>query len=348
MDRIKLKVLEINLYQESDVVWLEAPGILRFLKEEIPPLSHNEMLCRTLLTAISPGTELAAYKGLPPLRSGQQYPRLLGYCNVSEIIDIDSSVTEFKIGDRILSFNSHRTKFKVKIDEVLYRLKSNDVNEEVVCAYLFHLGYDSILRVNTKPGSKVLVIGLGVLGLTTVRMNSLAGALVSAITDHSDSKKIAYQLNAENVMTREEFDLLNKKNVNGYFDIVVVTSNSWSDWRRALESTIPRGVIAVLGFPGRGDKLLDFNPLDPKYFYSKQLRIEAIGLSAERNDGRGFLRYNERDNLEYIINQITKGNIDTKLIAPISMNYVEIEQAYGILDSPYGHPPTILLNWGDR
>ena len=54
------------------------------------------------MTAISPGTELAAYVGLPPLRDGPAYPRLQGYCNVGRVLTVGERVRHLVPGQRVL------------------------------------------------------------------------------------------------------------------------------------------------------------------------------------------------------------------------------------------------------
>lgn len=71
--------------REATVVVLTAPRRLEFERQPLKEPAPNELLCETLVTAISPGTELAAYIGLPPLRSGLVYPRVQGYCNVARV-----------------------------------------------------------------------------------------------------------------------------------------------------------------------------------------------------------------------------------------------------------------------
>ena len=97
------------------VVQLESPNLVKFIEKDLDEenLEFGAILCETLVTAISPGTELAAYNGLPPLRPATGYPRLQGYCNVSQVIAKGSQVKSVNIGDRILTFQSHRSHFIV-------------------------------------------------------------------------------------------------------------------------------------------------------------------------------------------------------------------------------------------
>ena len=60
------------------------------------------------------------------------------------------------------------------------------------------------------------------------------------------------------------------------------------------------GRISILGFPGRGEPLPDFNPLDPKWFYGKQLTLIGAGFSPRIECQPADLRFNLRRNLEYL------------------------------------------------
>ena len=64
-------------------------------------LQDGDLLAQTIVSAISPGTETAAYIGAPPLRPGKVYPRVVGYCNVARIVK--SRSTRYASGELILT-----------------------------------------------------------------------------------------------------------------------------------------------------------------------------------------------------------------------------------------------------
>lgn len=330
---------------EARVVYLTAPRECEVRSEPLPSLGAGDVLCETLITAISPGTELAAYCGLPPLRTGVVYPRLQGYCNVARVLAVGSSVTGVAVGDRILSFRSHRSHFVTPATDVLLRLPAESKVEDAVCTYLFHLGYNAVLRAGVKAGSRVLVIGLGVLGLTSVAMAALAGATVVALSDQPSSQRVARTFGATAVHGRDSSAALREAFAGELADVVITTTNSWADWQTALQMAGPLGVIASLGFPGRGEGPATFNPLDSQYFYAKQLRIESVGLSPELPDGRGFARFNERDNLKFLASQIIAGRLHPSLLVSGTYPGVEIERAYTDLIARRNSPLTYLLRW---
>ena len=334
--------------RESTVVHLVEPGRLELHSAPLGEPGPTEVLCETLVTAISPGTELAAYAGLPPLREGIAYPRLQGYCNVGRVLAVGSEVLSVAVGDRVLSFTSHRSHFILPEADLLLRLPERARSEDVVCAYLFHLGYNAVLRSGIRAGSRVLVVGLGVLGLTSVAMASLAGATVYGLSDQSRPAKIAHELGASCVCGRNETEALCNALGSGLADVVIVTTNTWSDWGIALQLAAPLGTVAVLGFPGRGSVPGPFNPLDSRYFYAKQLRIEAVGLSPERPDNRGFARFNERDNLEFLAGKIVVGQLNAGALISGEYPGTHIEQAYQDLIARKNSPVTYLLRWNQE
>ncbi len=331
---------------ESRVVYLLAPQSVEVRTEDFAVVpGARELVCETLVSAISPGTELGAYLGLPPLRAGITYPRLQGYCNVARVLAIGGQVSGVRVGDRVLSFASHRSHFSMSVDDVLLVLRDGDRTDDVVCAYLYHLGYNAVLRSDIRAGSCVLVIGLGVLGLTSVAMASLSSADVFGLSEQLNSRRVCLSFGASAAYRRTEILDLREAMPNGLADVVIVTTNSWDDWAIALQLAASRGTIACLGFPGRGRAPGDFNPLDSQYFYAKQLRIEAVGHSPERPDARGFLRFNERDNLRYLVRLMATGRLKPNSLVSAVYPGVDIEQAYRDLLSRKGTPFTYLLRW---
>lgn len=326
--------------QTAKIVWLDGPGELALREATLEAPGAGEVLCATIVSAISPGTELAAWRGLPPLRPGVVYPRLQGYCNVATVIACGEGVESVAEGDRVLSFASHRSHHLLAEADILYRLPGNADADRVVAAYLFHLGYNAVLRSQVRAGSKVLVIGLGALGLASVAMAQLAGAEVYALSGQAAPAKLARSYGAKDVFARgdEALDTLAT-------DVVITTTNGWGDMEIALRAAGQNGRIACLGFPGRGEPAPESNPFDSQFFYMKQLSIEAVGWSPEHDDSRGFNRFNERTNIAYLARLIEDGRLDPAPILSGRYRGEDIAQAYADLDARKDDAVTYLLDW---
>ena len=322
---------------DATIVWLTAPRTLELRVDPLPAPSAGAISCTTIVSAISPGTELAAWSGAAPLRPGTGFPRLQGYCNVARVTAIAPDVSGIAVGDRVLTFSSHRSAFNVPATDVLLKLPEGVDAGRMAVTYLFHLGYNAVLRSGVRPGHRVLVIGLGALGLASVAMAAAAGADVTALSNHPGPAAKAQALGARAVLTRS--DALPSA------DITISTTNGWDDWDRALAATAPLGTIAVLGFPGRGQDSPQRNPLTSEHFYVKQLRIEAVGLSPSSSDPQGFLRFNERDNLAWIAARIADGRLDANQLISGRYAGTDIARAYEDLWMRRGDPTTYLLEW---
>jgi threonine dehydrogenase-like Zn-dependent dehydrogenase len=327
----------------ADVAWLEGPRKLVFKEELVGAPGPHELLCRTVATVISPGTEIAAWTGMPPLRPGPIYPRLQGYCNVAEVLNTGSGVTTVAAGMRVLSFTSHRTHFNIAEDDILFVLEDWMDATTVASTYLFHLGYNSVLRSGVRAGSRVLVVGLGALGLTSVAMAHIAGADVRAISSQDRPAELAKVLGASGVHGREGLSAIKAAWGNGA-DVVISTTGGWDDWRLSLDAARKLGTIAVLGFPGRGMAAPDFNPLDSQYFYDKQLRIEAVGMSPDR-DVAAHLRFNQRDNIAYLARLVASGRVQANRLISGTWRGAELASAYDALVTRTGSPVTFALDW---
>lgn len=318
---------------------LTAPHVLRAEPdEETLAGSSSAIEVRTLYSAISPGTELAAYNGLPPLRkTPAPYPRLVGYCSVGEVLAVPVGVSDFAIGDIILSHASHRSHFALPPEQVLAKVPPGADLPAVSTTYLFHLGYAAILKGEVRPGHNVAVIGLGTLGLTTASLAHRSGATVTGFSNHSgpDAHSTAFGL----------AQVSDKSATAGDFDVVVTTSNSWADWRLALDLARRGGRIVVMGFPGRGEPPPDFNPLDSQWFYDKQLTIMACGHTPSAEVDAIDLRFTLRRNCTYLLSEILDGRLPARELIAEVRPARDLPDIYAELTKDRRQGRTVVLDW---
>jgi threonine dehydrogenase-like Zn-dependent dehydrogenase len=324
LDNPKLPSLVFRLYGPRD---------LRVDEEvlDLGAIGAREIAARTLFTAVSTGTELAAYRGDPPLRPTPfPYPRLVGYCNVAEVIAVGEHATAYKPGDVILSGQSHRSAYVCDAGSVFLALPPQVDPAAASIAYLIQLGYVALQSAEAQKGQRVAVIGLGVLGLATVACARMMGLDVSAVSSQAASLDIARQWGARAVAKDDAISL-------GAIDCVVLTSNLWQDWLLSLKTVNISGTIATLGFPGRGQALPDFNPLDSQWLYDKRLTIKATGPPASADQ--------LRRNLVYLINQMAAGALPANKLISKTIRWQDLPTLYAELAANRGKLLTAVLKW---
>jgi threonine dehydrogenase-like Zn-dependent dehydrogenase len=241
---------------------------------------RDHLLAETEFSAVSIGTELAAYLGEPPLRPGPVYPRLVGYCNVARVLEIGSEVPGVKVGDRIITHRCHESAFLCGAAEVLGVVPTTVTPEVATLTYLAHIGLGALQKARLEQGEIVAVLGLGVIGLATIGVARCLGHVVIALGNDPWRMDKAKVQGAAACFRSDAPELLKKiaEATHGRgIDVLVTTANSWQAWRTALEIPRLRGRIAVIGFPGRSEGPPRFNPLDSAFFYDKQLSILSSG-----------------------------------------------------------------------
>ena len=314
------------------VARLLAPKRLVFEEQALDParLAPGEVLAETICSAISVGTEMAAYLGEPPLRPGPVYPRLVGYCNVAEVLAVGAAVQGLAAGQRVLTLQSHRSAFICAQDQVVLALPREADCQLAATTYLFQIGYDALLKGGFDGSQQVAVIGLGTLGIAAVALAASLGARVSAYSDQPRSLELAREVGAAQAFAKS----IPAEAANA--DIVISTSNKWADWRLALNLARSKGALCVLGFPGRGQAPADFNPLDSQFFYDRQLRIIACGKAPQDDVKR---------NCAFLLERILSGRLPARRLIDEVRPWQELGAIYEALASRKSGQLTRILQW---
>jgi threonine dehydrogenase-like Zn-dependent dehydrogenase len=328
---------------------LMAPGSLVFQEEHIDleSLAPDEIFCRTLVSAISPGTELAAFQGAPPLRPmAKVYPRLVGYMNVAQVERIGETVRACSVGDRILTYACHRSHSIMSEDKVMAVLPTSLASEAAALAYLYRLALSGLRRSQLRCGSTIGVIGLGPIGLCAVEQASLLGASVTAVSTRPEALDLARRRGATRTLQSDREGPDDTIHEAPDLDAVITTSNRWEDWHLALALPRFNGIIVVLGFPGRGQPLPRFNPLASEYLYDRQLSIMGAGMSPStpgslEDDGPEVQRADLRD----ILSQMVEGALDPSALIDGIFDATNLAKAYEILSKSRPGSGTLIMRW---
>jgi threonine dehydrogenase-like Zn-dependent dehydrogenase len=300
-------------------------------------LGPSEVLARTVVSAISPGTEVAAYVGAPPLRPGPAYPRLQGYCNVARVEAVGPAVTACRPGDLVLTHQSHRSAFVCGDAEILVATRV-ERPAALSVTYLFHLGYAALSKAGFRPGHDVAVVGLGAIGLGAAALASAFGGRVVAYSDQERARACALRLGAREARAKDD-------RVPRSADIVVTTANGWGDWMLALDLAARGGTVAVLGFPGRGLPPPQENPLASHLFYDKQLSLVACGMVPETPVPAHEIRFTLGRNMEFLADRILSGAIDAEALISDVLPADRIGDGYERLAAREAGAVTFALTW---
>lgn len=323
-------------------------GKLVLQREELPASRDDQLFCETLSTAISPGTELAAYNGLAPLRPTENiYPRLLGYMNVARVVDAGKELAEqYPKGTVVYTHQSHRSHFLISRRDVLSVLPS-DLNPDLATiAYLYRLGWNGWRRTQAREGDKVGVVGLGAIGLASLQLAKYLGFVPVGFSNHDAARYVADRCGCSAMSKRRATEMyLDKPAASDLMNAVLLTSNAWDDWTLSMAMCRFNAAVGVLGFPGRGEPIPNINPLDSKYFYDKQLTVAAAGF-APGSVGIGQEEPEQlKTDIATILDAMKSNDLEPSLLLASVEPAKELEQIYEEMNANRRGAGTVVLDW---
>lgn len=163
-------------------LFFTAPFTAELREEELPPPGPGEALIETVVSAVSPGTEMLVYRGQTPkgmavdatiaaLGGTFDFPIKFGYAAVGRVIDIGPGVDEGWMGHMVFAFNPHESHFVAPVD--MLQLAPRGTNAETA-VFLANMETAVSFLMDGRPmiGEQVAVVGQGVVGLLTTALLS--------------------------------------------------------------------------------------------------------------------------------------------------------------------------------
>ena len=163
------------------VVQFTAPCQVEVIEEPLPAPDSDQVLVRTTLSAISPGTERLIYQGDAPsealdssieaLSGDLEYPLTYGYAAVGRVVDSGSDVEPDWEGKRVFSFQPHASHF-VASPESLLPLPDGARDVDGILIPNLETAVNLLMDGRPLIGERVVVFGQGVVGLLTTALAS--------------------------------------------------------------------------------------------------------------------------------------------------------------------------------
>jgi len=156
-----------------------APGRVELADEvDAAPLAAGEVAGRTLATLVSPGTEIAsAFAPADP--SLVDYPRRIGYASVFEIDEIGTDVAGLVPGDRVFFAGPHASRQRADAAQVVPLPDGLDPREAVF-ARMIAVPMAALITTGARPGDRVGISGLGLVGHLAAKAFHASGYRVTA------------------------------------------------------------------------------------------------------------------------------------------------------------------------
>lgn len=313
---------------------LTAPKTMCFQEDEIEELKPKEILFRSFLSAFKHGTEMRAYYGSSPfhqrsfdidLRVFQDnpnnvasvlYPSALGNMTVGIVEQVGSEVKNFAVGDRVFGWLPVAD-WHVTTEEQLYLLNGL-TPEQALCIDPANFSIGGVLDGDIRFREKVLVTGMGAIGLLAVQYCKLHGATVYASSSFPKRRELARKYGADVVLNWKEIPDLGleiKRLTNGGVDAAIECSGRYSQLQFAIRATRQCGRISCVGFYSGGATQIN---LGEEFFHNRLTLLASLPDSYWNNPARSETPLYAKDLHQLIMEDMKAGrlNIDG-LLGPV-------------------------------
>ncbi len=275
---------------------------------------------------------------LGAVRSKLDQPLALGYCNVGTITEVGSGISNFKVGDRVLSNGPHAE--IVRVPATLAAIIPDKVSDEdAVFGVIASIGLQGLRLAKPEIGECFVVTGLGLIGLMTVQLLKAAGCRVMGIDLDPKRCEMAKPWCDATLALKDGEDPIAVARAfsrGAGVDGVIITTSTSSDLpvAQAADMSRQRGRIILVGVAG-------LNLVRDK-FYKKELTFQ---VSSSYGPGRydpayeekgqdypaGFVRFTAQRNFVAILDSMASGALKTSNMITHRYDVADAGKAYETL-----------------
>lgn len=248
-------------------LWFEGGGRVSVQEEPLEPPGNGEILLESIVSAISPGTEMLFYNGqlekgvsvdatIEDYRRELSYPLRYGYASVGRIVRAGAGVDPALLGRLAFAFTPHASASCLPAESAIP--VPDDITPEEA-AFLASAETAVNLVLDSRPllGERASVFGLGVIGLLTSGLLArFPLACVSGWDLHPLRREAAASLGVTAGDPNE------KPPDAGTEDVAVEVSGSAAGFRLALSSCRFSGRLVIGSWYGMGAHGQAFDAFD--------------------------------------------------------------------------------------
>ena len=263
-------------------------------------------------------------------------PLPLGYSNVGKIVEVGKGVSEFQVGDRVVS-NGHHAEYVCVPKHLAAKIPEDVTDEAAVFTVIGAIGLQGIRLLHPTFGETIVVVGLGLIGLVTAQLLVANGCKVIGFDYDSQKVALAKEMGVIAIPLDKGTDQVKfiESFTNGVgADGVIITASNKSNAIIAQSAKMcrKRGRIILIGVIGLNISRADF--------YKKEITFQ---VSCSYGPGRydddyeqkgndypiGYVRWTEKRNFEAILVALSNKQLNVSPLITERIPIADYKQVYG-------------------
>lgn len=336
------------------VVRFAAPYCVTVEEEPLPPPPPGRVLVQTLVSAISPGTELLVYRGrwpagvavdesIPSLAGDFAYPLKYGYSCVGKVVDLGAGVPHEWLDTRVFAFNPHESHF-IADPASLVPVRTGVPYAAAALLPNMETAVNFLLDGRPVIGDRVAVFGQGVVGLLTTALLARMPLSALAVLDRFPLRRakavefgahMAFDPQIPNVITlvKEHFDRTAA-------DLTYELSGNPAALDQAISVTGFNGRVVVGSWYGTKKTEIDLGG----YFHRSRISIVSSQVSTLAPEFTG--RWTTSRRLQVAMRMVE--NIRPTGLVTHRLPVERAAEAFALLDQHPEDTIQVILTYEDR
>jgi threonine dehydrogenase-like Zn-dependent dehydrogenase len=261
-------------------------GQTGWIEKQRPVCGPMDAICRPIALAPCTSDVHTVWAGA----LGDRHELILGHEAVGEIVELGSEVKDFKVGDKVLvpaitpdwnsleaqgGYSMHSggplsgwkfSNFKDGVFAEFFHVNDADGNlallpegmdlaDACMLSDMVPTGFHGVELADIQFGDKVVVIGIGPVGLMAVAGAAIRGASeILAVGSRPNCVALAKEFGATDIINYHEGDITEQilEKV-GFVDRIVIAGGTVDTFEQAIKMLKPGGKIGNVNYLGKGD-----------------------------------------------------------------------------------------------
>lgn len=309
-------------------------------------LARPDLVRQVLRTARRDGLRATAEKVFAKL----DQPIPLGYSLAGQVLDVGRGVAGLSPGDRVACAGAglaNHAEINAVPKNLCVRIPDAVSDEQASFVTLGAIALQGVRQSEPTLGERVVVMGLGLIGLIAVQLLKANGCQVLGFDPNAQRAALAKELGAD-VTVSEGLEMAVNDFSHGVgADAVIVTAStkSSSALNTAGEISRVKGRVVVVGLVGM--------TLDREVFYKRELEVK-LSMSygpgrhdpAYEDDGHdyplSYVRWTEQRNMEAFLELVAAGQVTPDKLVTHRFRIDQGEAAYQLMARGEPHMAILL------
>ena len=309
-------------------------------------IARPDLVCRVVRNVQRDGLRPTIEKVFAKLDT----PIPLGYSIAGEVIEVGRNVAGYAVGDRIACAgaglaNHAEINAVPKNLTVPIPIGVDDADASFVA--LGAIALQGVRQAEPTLGERIVVIGLGLIGLLTVQILKANGCLVLGFDPNPARVKLARALGADVAVGADPCNTVSGFTGGHGADAVIVTASSKSSEPINVAAEISRlkGRIVVVGMVGMS--------IDREPFYKRELELKlSMSYGPGRHDSSyeidghdyplPYVRWTEQRNMEAFLGLVADGKVTPKKLVTHRFAIGAAMDAYTLMEREEPHLAVLI------